>query len=96
VAYDTDMDRALEIVRDIVARNPRALKDPEPVVGTATLADSSIVIAIKPWTKLDDYGPAQAEINKAVIERFREAGIQIPFPQREIRLLPGSDLKSVA
>jgi small conductance mechanosensitive channel len=96
VAYDTDMDRALEIVRDIVARNPRVLKDPEPVVGTATLADSSIVIAIKPWTKLDDYGPAQAEINKAVIERFREAGIQIPFPQREIRLLPGSDLKSVA
>lgn len=96
VAYDTDMDRALEIVRDILARNPRVLKDPAPAVGTATLADSSIVIAIKPWTSLDDYGPAQAEINKAVIERFREAGIQIPFPQREIRLLPGSDLKSVA
>ena len=96
VAYDTDLTRAIGIVRDILQRNPRVLKDPEAIVGTMTLADSSIVIAIRPWTALADYGPAQAEINQAVIERFREAGIQIPFPQREIRLLPGSDLKSVA
>ena len=96
VAYDTDLTRAIGLVRDILQRNPRVLKDPEAIVGTMTLADSSIVIAIRPWTALADYGPAQAEINQAVIERFREAGIQIPFPQREIRLLPGSDLKSVA
>ena len=96
VAYDTDLTRAIGIVRDILQHNPRVLKDPEAIVGTMTLADSSIVIAIRPWTALADYGPAQAEINQAVIERFREAGIQIPFPQREIRLLPGSELKSVA
>jgi small conductance mechanosensitive channel len=96
VGYDTDLNRAIEIIRDIMARNPRVLKDPAPGVGTATLADSSIVIAIKPWMALADFGPAQAEINKSVVEAFREAGIQIPFPQREIRLLPGADLKSVA
>lgn len=96
VAYSTDMDRALEVAREIVSRNPRVLKDPAPVVGTATLADSSIVIAVKPWTSLADYISAQAEINKAIIERFRESGIQIPFPQREIRLLPDTNLKSVA
>ncbi len=96
VAYDSDLNRAIAIIRDVLNRNPRVLKDPAPAVGTASLADSSIVIAIKPWMALADFGPAQAEINKAVVEAFRDAGIQIPFPQREIRVLPGADLKSVA
>jgi small conductance mechanosensitive channel len=96
VSYDTDLTRALDIVTDILVRNKRVLKDPAPIVGTMTLADSSIVIAIRPWTSLADYGPVQAEVNKAVIERFREAGIQIPFPQREIRVLSGPGLRSVA
>jgi small conductance mechanosensitive channel len=96
VAYDTDLNRAFEIIKGILTANPRVLKSPSPALGTAELADSSIVLAIKPWMALADFGPAQAEINKAVVEAFREAGIQIPFPQREIRLLPGSDLKSVA
>jgi small-conductance mechanosensitive channel len=38
----------------------------------------------------------QAELNKAVLEELRNAGISIPFPQREIRVLPGSELKRVA
>ncbi|HTD66792.1 MAG TPA: mechanosensitive ion channel family protein, partial [Candidatus Limnocylindria bacterium] len=96
VGYDTDLNAALQIIRDILHENPRILKQPAPGVGTSSLGDSSIVIAIKPWTALPDFGPAQAEINKAVIEKFREAGIQIPFPQREIRLLPGSETKSAA
>ncbi len=87
VAYNTDLNRALGIVRNILDRNPRVLKDPVAGVGTATLGDSSIVLAIKPWAKLADFGPVKAEINKEVIEKFREAGIQIPFPQREIRML---------
>jgi len=90
VAYDTDLNRALEIIRDILNRNPRVLKDPAPAIGTATLADSSIVLAIKPWASVADYGPVQGEITKAVVERFREAGIQIPFPQREIRIVSGA------
>ena len=89
VAYNTDLNRALEIIRDILHANPRVLKDPAPVVGTATLADSSIVLAIKPWASVADYGPVQREITQAVVERFREAGIQIPFPQREIRIVSG-------
>ncbi len=96
VSYDSDLNSALSVVRDILARNPRVLKDPAPVIGTATLADSSIVIAIKPWTALADFGPAAGEINKALIERFREAKISIPFPQREIRLLPGSEVRNAA
>jgi small conductance mechanosensitive channel len=48
-----------------------------------------VTIAIKPWTTVSDYGSAGAEINQAVLEEFRAKGIEIPFPQREVRLLNG-------
>jgi small conductance mechanosensitive channel len=44
-------------------------------------------IAIAPWVAVTDYGPAGGELNKAILEEFRAKGIEIPFPQREIRVL---------
>lgn len=87
VAYNTDLGEALALVQDIVGRNPRVLKDPAPAVGISGLGDSAIAIAIKPWTTVADYGAAGAELNQAVIEQFRTRKIDIPFPQREVRLL---------
>jgi small conductance mechanosensitive channel len=96
VAYDTDLNRALEIISRVLAANPRVLKSPAPVIGTETLGDSAVVLAIKPWAALADFGPMQIEVNKAVLEALQAAKISIPFPQREIRVLPGGDFKSVA
>jgi len=87
VAYGTNLNDATAIVRRVLSANPRVLKEPAPIVGVILLADSSINIAIKPWTKVDDYIPAQAEINQAVAEELRAANISIPFPQREVRML---------
>ena len=87
VAYGTNMTDALAMVRDILARNPRVLKNPVAIVGTSGLGESAVFIAIKPWVNVPDYGPAAAEINLAVLERFRAARIELPFPQREVRLL---------
>ena len=87
VAYGTDLDRALSIIRDVLNRNARVLKNPAPVVGAAALADSSLVIAVKPWVAIADYGPAQAEVNQAIFERYRENQIAIALPQREVRFL---------
>jgi small conductance mechanosensitive channel len=86
VAYGTDVPRALAAAREAVAANARALKEPVAVVGVTALADSAITIGIRPWVPVADYVAAQAEIYQAVIERFRAHGIEIPFPQREVRL----------
>ena len=87
VGYGTDINTALAVVRGVLAQNPRALKDPAPVVGVTMLADFSINIAVCPWTSVGDFGPAQAEIYQAIVEQFRANKIEIPFPQREVRLL---------
>lgn len=87
VAYGTDLNQAVGIVRGVLEQNPRVLKDPVPFVGVTMLGDSSISIAIRPWTAVTDFGFAQTEVNKEVAEQFRAANISIPFPQREVRVL---------
>ena len=87
VAYNTNITQVLDIVRDVLAKNSRVLKEFAPGVGIAMLADSSIQIAVKPWVKVPDYGPAGDEIYRSIVERFRAAKVEIPFPQREVRLL---------
>jgi small conductance mechanosensitive channel len=87
VAYSTDLPRAVAAVREVVDANPRVLRDPHPLIGVGLLGDSAISIAIRPWVRVADFVAAQAELYQAVVERFRADGIQIPFPQREVRVL---------
>jgi small conductance mechanosensitive channel len=87
VAYDTDLDRALAIVNELLAGNPRVLRDPAPYLQVTALADSSVTIGVKPWVNVPDYALAAGELNKVIVEALRSRGIHIPFPQREVRLL---------
>ena len=87
VAYDTDLNRAMALVREVLDSNPRVLRDMPPVIGVTKLADSAVTLAIRPWVKVPDYGPAGAEINQAVLDRFRASRINIPVPQREVRII---------
>lgn len=87
VGYATDLPRALALARETLLASPRVLKTPAPVVGIASLGDSAINLALGPWVAVPDYAPAQGELYQAVVERFRAAGVEIPFPQREVRLL---------
>jgi small conductance mechanosensitive channel len=87
VGYGSNLAEVLAAVQEIVASNPRVLKTPAPVIGISALAGSSIVIAVKPWTAVPDFNPAQAEIYQAIIDHFRSRKIEIPFPQHEVRLL---------
>jgi small conductance mechanosensitive channel len=87
VAYDTDLNQALTLIQEVLRENKRILQDIPPVIGVRQLADSSINIAVKPWVAVTDYGFACGEVNKIVLEAFREHGIEMPFPQREVRMV---------
>jgi small conductance mechanosensitive channel len=87
VAYDTDINLSLAVIREVLDGNARVLKDPLPVVQAVQLADSAVCIAVKPWVAVADQGAATGEVNTALLAAFRARGIVIPFPQREVRLL---------
>jgi small-conductance mechanosensitive channel len=56
-------------------------------VGTAQLGEWSVIIAIKPWVQVVDYGPAMGEVNRAILEVFRSREIVMPVPQHEVRMI---------
>ena len=87
VAYHTNLTEALAALRDVLSHHRSVLKDPAPFLGVITLGDSSIDIAVKPWVAVEHYLSAQVELYQAIVERFRSARVEIPFPQYEIRML---------
>jgi small conductance mechanosensitive channel len=91
VAYDTNVAEALSLIRDILKRNSRVLKDLPVGAGISALSDSAIDIAVSAWVAVADLGPAQAEIYLSILEEFRTRNIQMPFPQREVRILNGKE-----
>ena len=93
VSYDSNLADVTATIRDVLKNNQRVMKELAPGLGVASLDESHITMSIKPWTTVADFGPAGTEIYEALIEKFRERNISIPFPQREIRVLNGNGQK---
>jgi small conductance mechanosensitive channel len=87
VSYDTNIPQVIQLIQQILKNNTRVIKELSPGVGIAALGDFAVTLAIKPWASVSDFGAAGAEINQAILEEFRVRNIQMPFPQREIRIL---------
>ncbi len=89
VAYDTDLERAMAIMTSAAATQPRVLADPAPAVWLKDFADSGINLELGFWVADPGAGVGglRSEVNLAIWRGFRQAGIAIPFPQREVRIL---------
>lgn len=91
VAYGTDLERAMSIMVDAAVGRPRVLADPPVKAFVAAFGESGIGLEVTFWLDDPREGSQQlcSDINLAIWRAFQEAGIQIPFPQREIRMLAG-------
>lgn len=86
VGYEENIERVLDTVREILMQNERILKSSEPEVGIVALSDGGVRITLRPWCKAQDYWQVQYEVYRAILDRFRERKIVIPYPIREIRM----------
>jgi small conductance mechanosensitive channel len=87
IGYESDLPAALAAIRDLVQANARVLADPKPVIQVVSLAESAVVIAVKPWVAVLDFVAAAGELNLSLVEELRRRNISIPYPQREVRLI---------
>lgn len=85
--YGDDIKKAKALLEEIVASNALVLADPAPTIGVLELGDSSVNFAVRPWVNTPDYWDAYFQITETVKQRFDEAGISIPFPQRDVHLV---------
>jgi small-conductance mechanosensitive channel len=88
VSYDDDPEEAMAIMLEAGKAHPRAQKNPPPVVRLMEFADSGIALELRVWMTdpQEGVGNITSDINLAIWRGFKEAGITIPFPQRDVNL----------
>lgn len=86
ISYGDSIDKAKEVLLDMLTKDHRVLKDPAPFVGVSAMAESSIDFAVRPWVKVEDYWNVFFSMNESIKKRFDAEGLSIPFPQRDVHL----------
>ena len=89
VDYEADLQKAREVLLEL-AKDPRVLAEPAPEAVISTLGDSSITVSLRVWVKTADYWSVMFMFNEQSRDRLKTAGIDIPFPQRVIRVVQDS------
>jgi len=90
VPHGSDLAAVLAMVREVVVANSRVLTDPSPVVRVAQLELAGVRVGVNPWVRVADVVAAEAELYRALVDRFAAAGIQVPLPKQEVRVLMSS------
>ena len=86
VDYDADLQKVREVLLAL-ADDPRVLKEPAPVVVVTALGDSAITVSLRVWVNTPDYWDVLFMFNEHSRDRLRATGIDIPFPQRVVRVV---------
>ena len=85
-SYSDDLDQVRQVLKEVVASDERILEDPAPTIEVVALGDSSVNFVVRPWVKASDYWAVHFHIHEQVKKRFDAAGLNIPFPQRDVHV----------
>ena len=86
ISYGADIKKAREVILRVLNSDERLLEEPAPVVVLTELADSSLNLSARAWTKNADYWSFFWENLEKIKEELDKEGIEIPFPQRDVHL----------
>ena len=86
VGYNSDLKKVKEILTTVLESNSKVLKTPRIEVGVQELADSAIIMTLRPWCKPGDYWRLQLEALEEAKIALDKEGVVIPFPQRDIHI----------
>ena len=87
ISYSADPDKAISAVREVLRRFPQVAESPAPQVGIREFGDSSVNLSLRYWVPTHQYYQTLFDINLAVYKALQQAGIPIPFPQRDVRIV---------
>ncbi len=87
VSYDSDLDLVIQSLKEVANEHPLLLKDPEPNVWLLSFGDSAWNMQLLVWVDSPKIRrQVTSDINCAIVKKFRDHNIEIPFPQRDIHM----------
>ena len=96
IAYDDDVDAALDFLKNLVASDERVLKDPEPMSFVANLGESSVDLMARGWVATSEFWPTFFDLTRKSKTELEAAGFSIPFPQRDLHVIESAETASIA
>jgi len=89
VAYSADVERAIALLKEIAQKHPRVHAQPPANAFVTGFADSGVNLEVGFWISDPEQGTlgVRSDISREILAGFRREGIEIPFPQREVRIL---------
>ena len=91
IAYEDDIEKAMALLLDHLQQDSRVMSEPAPQVLVTGLGESSVDLSLRCWTQRTDFWTLKFELNKNTKLWLDTAGISIPFPQRDVHLIPKPD-----
>lgn len=86
VAYGSDPEVVLNLIKKVATEHPSTLKIPAPWALFDGFGDSSLNFRIRIWTTMDTGMTVKSDVTVAIYDALRKAGIEIPFPQRDLHI----------
>ena len=86
IAYESDCDKAIKIINDIITAHELVLNDPAHFVRMTEMTDSAVKITARAWCKNSDYWTVKFDIGDKVKASFAQNGISIPYPQMDVHI----------
>lgn len=86
IAYDSDVQKAIDTIRKIISTCKDISNEQEAIIGVENFGDSSVDIGYRYWAPTKSFFKTQYDVNLKIFEALKEANITIPFPQREVRM----------
>jgi len=87
ISYGDDIEKAKQVIRQVIEEEPRVLTDHETLVVVTGLGDSSVDLLVAPWCKPGDYWAMRWDLIQKIKERLEANGCSIPFPQRDVHMV---------
>ncbi|GAA5088681.1 MAG: mechanosensitive ion channel [Alcaligenaceae bacterium] len=84
VRYGDDLDRALNVLQELLDNHAKVLKDPAPMVFVSDYKDSTVVLNLRAWTAVEDFWDVRFELNRLALQTLSEAGMNHPVPVRAV------------
>jgi len=86
IGYGDDIGKARKVLLDIAGKHAKVLDDPAPLVLVARLGESSVDLELRAWVNTPDFITTRSEMTETLRNRFAEAGLSIPYPQRDLHV----------
>lgn len=83
-SYNDPLREVRALLEEVVAAEPRVLKDPAPVIAVSEMAESSVNFVVRPWVVGADFHAVKFALTERIKLGFDERGLTIPFPSRDV------------